>query len=193
MQGTGRRGFGALALVAVAAIVTACAAPGAATNGPATAAPATSAPSTAAPVTNPPATAAAGATVQVRTDATFGAVVTGANGMSLYLFTNDKGDGKSTCYNDCAGSWPPLTVASADALTAGAGVTGALGTITRTDGALQVTLAGAPLYYFAGDAAAGDTKGQGLADKWYLVAPAGAAIMAGGAPGATSCTGPTCY
>ncbi len=193
MQGTGRRGFGALALVAVAAIVTACAAPGAATNGPATAAPATTTPATAAPATNPPATTAAGATLEVRTDAEYGAVVTGANGMSLYVFLNDKGDGKSTCYGDCAGSWPALTVAGAGDLTGGTGVTGALGTITRDDGALQVTLAGAPLYYFVVDAAAGDTKGQGLNNKWYLASPAGTAVKEGGEPGASTCTGPTCY
>ena len=101
-----KRFVGLGACVVAAFVITACAAPGAATNAPVTAAPATSVPATAAPATNPPATTAAGSTVQVRTDAEYGAVVTGANGMSLYVFLNDKLDGKSTCYGDCAGSWP---------------------------------------------------------------------------------------
>ena len=54
---------------------------------------------------------------------------------------------------------------------AGAGASGTIATITRTDGKKQVTYNGAPLYYFAADAAAGDTKGQGLNGKWF-VAPA---------------------
>ena len=42
--------------------------------------------------------------------------------------------------------------------------------ITRDDdGATQVTFYGQPLYYFAGDTAAGETKGQGLGGKWYVV------------------------
>ena len=32
-----------------------------------------------------------------------------------------------------------------------------------------MTVNGQPLYYFAGDKAAGDTNGQGVAGKWYVV------------------------
>ena len=185
----GRYRTGALALVAVAMIFAACAAPGGATNPPITTAPATSAPGTTAP--------AAGLKLEVRTDPQLGAVVTGKDGMSLYVFTKDTTPGSSACNGDCAGSWPPLTVAAAADATAGTGVTGALGTITRTDGTLQVTLGGRPLYYFAKDTAAGDTKGQGLNSVWYLAGPTGEPVMGGGAgaatPGASKCTGPTCY
>lgn len=209
MLGTGlgsgsaaRTGRGAIALLAVAGVLAACAAPGAATNAPATAGP-TTAPATTAtagPTTNPP-SAAAGLTLTLRTDAKYGAFVTGADGMSLYVFLKDKGDGVSACYGACAGSWPPLTVASASDVIPGSGVTGALGTITRTDGTIQVTLGGMPLYYFAGDTAAGDTKGQGLNDVWYLASPAGTAAEGaesgatpGASPGASKkCSGPTCY
>jgi predicted lipoprotein with Yx(FWY)xxD motif len=62
----------------------------------------------------------------------------------------------------------------------GAGVDGTLwGTITRDDGSLQVTYNGWPLYLFAGDAAPGDTNGQGIDEfggLWFLVSPAGEAI-----------------
>jgi predicted lipoprotein with Yx(FWY)xxD motif len=60
---------------------------------------------------------------------------------------------------------------------AGEGVDAALlGTITRDDGAMQVTYNGWPLYYFADDTAPGDANGQGLGDVWFLVSPTGEAI-----------------
>jgi predicted lipoprotein with Yx(FWY)xxD motif len=207
MHGTGRgsgssagqAGVGAVALLAIAAIVGACAAPGAgSSNAPVTYPPAATNPAATNPAaTNPAATTVAATTLALRTDAKYGAVLTDKDGMSLYLFLNDKGDGASACYGDCAGSWPPLTVTSPSELTAAAGVTGALGTIARTDGTMQVTIAGAPLYYFAGDSAAGDSKGQGLGDVWYLSGPSGEVVKEGAAattaPGSSKCSGPLCY
>jgi hypothetical protein len=58
-----------------------------------------------------------------------------------------------------------------------------LGTITRSDGSKQVTYMGHPLYYFVADARAGMIRGQGsnsFGAKWWLVAPSGSAITAGG-------------
>jgi predicted lipoprotein with Yx(FWY)xxD motif len=190
MQGTRTR-TGALALIAVAALFAACAAPGGATTAPITAAPATTTPATGTPATSAPAT---GLALQVRTDPQFGAVVTGKDGMSLYVFLKDTA-GKSACNGDCAGSWPPLTAAAASDVTGATGI-GTLGTITRDDGTLQITLGGHPLYYFAADAAAGDTKGQGLNDVWYLATPSGEPAKDGtgaASPGSSTCTGPTCY
>jgi predicted lipoprotein with Yx(FWY)xxD motif len=54
-----------------------------------------------------------------------------------------------------------------------------LGTTKRTDGTLEVTYAGHPLYYYAGDTAPGQTTGQALPQfgaPWYVVAPSGTAI-----------------
>ena len=42
---------------------------------------------------------------------------------------------------------------------------------TRSDGGKQVAYNGRPLYFFAGDTAPGDTKGQGLNDVWFVAAP----------------------
>lgn len=196
-RGTGssarRIGPAAVVLLASAALVAACAQRGAAPTNPPVA---TNPPATVAPATNPPASTAAGLALSVRTDAAYGAVVAGKDGLSLYVFLNDKGDGTSACTGGCAGSWPPLTVASASDVPAGSGISGALGTITRADGSIQVTLGGAPLYYFAGDSAAGDTKGQGLADVWYLASPSGVPAKGGGAaatPASSKCGGPACY
>jgi predicted lipoprotein with Yx(FWY)xxD motif len=64
-----------------------------------------------------------------------------------------------------------------DKASAGSGVDATLfGTTKRKDGSLQVTYKGLPLYYFAGDTAAGDVKGQGLGSIWYVVAANGDVI-----------------
>lgn len=101
-----------------------------------------------------------------------GSAITDAKGNSLYLFDSDvQNSGASTCYDDCATLWPPLltTTATPDAT----GVTGKLGTITRTDGTKQVTVNGWPVYYYADDKAPGDVNGQAFKDVWWLLTPAG--------------------
>ena len=96
------------------------------------------------------------------------------SGRAVYLFDNDK-DGASSCYDACANAWPPLLVQGEPV--AGEGVDPAkLGTIARTDGAMQVTYAGHPLYHFAGDENPGDVNGHGVNDVWWLVRPDGTPI-----------------
>lgn len=190
MERTRQRISSAAGLLAAAAIFAACAAPGGGSTTP----PATAG----APASNPPASAPAGLALKVSQNDVLGAYASGKDGLSLYVFGKDR-DGTSACVGDCAGSWPPLTVAKASDVTAGNGVTGGLGTITRDDGSLQVTLGGAPLYYFAGDSAAGDTKGQGLNGVWHLASPSGGPVddagasPAAGAPSPTICSGRYCY
>ena len=95
-------------------------------------------------------------------------LVAGANQMTLYTFENDA-PGVSNCKGGCAAIWPPLTVAAGQTPTAGTGVGGALATITRDDGRLQVTYQGLPLYFFHQDSRPGDTKGH--YSGWDLVTP----------------------
>lgn len=103
-----------------------------------------------------------------------GDILVDADGKTLYLFLNDT-DEESTCYDDCEANWPPL-VADGDPV-AGDGVDASkLGTTERTDGTMQVTYDGMPLYHFAADEAAGDLNGQGVGEVWYVVAPDGSAI-----------------
>lgn len=104
-------------------------------------------------------------------DSSLGTILTDSDGRTLYVFLNDT-DGESTCYDDCAQSWPAL--AARGEVVAGDGVDAALlGTVERTDGDAQVTYAGRPLYYFSGDEAPGDTNGQEIGDVWYVVSPEG--------------------
>jgi predicted lipoprotein with Yx(FWY)xxD motif len=103
-----------------------------------------------------------------------GETLTGEDGKTLYTFTNDtKDSGKSTCNaaGDCATNWPPYTLEADETLEPGDGVTGTITMITRDDGTKQVAYNGMPLYYFKGDAKAGDANGQGLFDKWFIAAP----------------------
>ncbi len=124
--------------------------------------------------TQPPAPygGGAGATATVQTGETdLGTILTDADGLTLYMFGADE-NGESTCYDDCAATWPALTVEGDPG--AGDGTDAAqLGTTERTDGTIQVTYAGSPLYYFASDAAPGDTNGQGIGDIWFVVSPEG--------------------
>jgi predicted lipoprotein with Yx(FWY)xxD motif len=105
-------------------------------------------------------------------DSELGEVLVDADGMTLYMFEPDE-QGEPTCYDDCAANWPPLVVEGEPA--AGEGIDeGLLGTAERTDGSTQVTYDGWPLYYFAVDAEAGDTNGQGVNDVWWVMSPDGA-------------------
>src|SRR5947209_16820592 len=107
-----------------------------------------------------------------------GTYLTDSQGKSLYMFALDTG-GQSQCNGSCATHWPPLTGASA--MTSGAANDAQTGTTQRSDGTTQITYAGHPLYFYAGDAKPGDTKGQGInldGGQWWLVDPSGKAIAA---------------
>jgi predicted lipoprotein with Yx(FWY)xxD motif len=108
-----------------------------------------------------------------------GTILTGPNGRTLYTHAGDSMN-TSTCTGACLTAWPPLTVASGQQPTAGAGVTGQLGTFSRSDGSLQVTYAGLPLYYWQGDKKAGDITGQGVAG--FSIALVGASSGSSTAP-----------
>ena len=106
-----------------------------------------------------------------------GQILVDGKGLTLYLFVADTGT-TSTCYTSCATIWPPVLTTGAPQAGAGANAT-LLGTTTRTDGKVEVTYAGHPLYYFVQDKAPSDTTGQGVngfGGLWWVASPAGAAI-----------------
>lgn len=109
-----------------------------------------------------------------------GQALVAGNGRALYLFEADK-NGTSACSGACAQAWPPATVSGTPK--AGTGVKQSLlGTIHRSDGTTQVTYNGHPLYFFAGDTAAGSAHGQDLNQfgaKWYVVNASGSKIDTG--------------
>ena len=99
---------------------------------------------------------AAGATLQ--TENVGGTtVLANAKGLTLYSFAPDTST-TSACYGSCATYWPPVKGPAH----AGNGVTGTLGTIRRTDGTLQETYNGHPLYTYIGDGGPGQAHGNNL-------------------------------
>ncbi len=93
-------------------------------------------------------------------------VLTGSNGMSLYIFDKDAaGSGKSVCNDGCAANWPPLLAMSGDT------ASGDYTIITRDDGKKQWAFRGKPLYYWAKDQKPGDKTGDGFNSVWHLAKP----------------------
>lgn len=116
--------------------------------------------------------ATAGSTAIELASTDLGEFIVDGDGNSLYLFAPDAA-GDSTCYDDCEVAWPIL----GEVTDVGEGIDSALlATTERTNGDVQATYNGWPLYYFANDAAPGDVNGQGVGDVWYVIDAAGEAI-----------------
>jgi|HubBroStandDraft_6_1064221.scaffolds.fasta_scaffold53470_3 predicted lipoprotein with Yx(FWY)xxD motif len=100
-------------------------------------------------------------------------VLTNASGLTLYSFAPDT-PSRSACYGSCAAYWPPVP----GNVSAGPGVTGAIGSIKRTGGSTQATYDGHPLYTYIGDSAPGQDSGNNLnlnGGLWRTVPVAAAA------------------
>jgi predicted lipoprotein with Yx(FWY)xxD motif len=130
-----------------------------------------------------------GATVMITRHATLGDILTDAHGMTLYLFTRDT-ENTSNCYDQCAVNWPPLLVEGEPS--AGTGADAALlGTTTRTDGKMQVTYNGWPLYYWVNDQKPGDATGQDVGGVWYVLDAMGEQVETPAASSAAPAAGET--
>jgi predicted lipoprotein with Yx(FWY)xxD motif len=145
-----RKIWGVAGLAALALTVSACASSGSSSSATAANTPAAGGnSSSAAPA------AAGGNTV---TEKTIGGqqVLVDSKGMTLYWFAIDTST-KSNCSGSCLTYWPPVK----GPVTAGSGVTGTLGTITGSDGTMQATYLGHPLYTYIGDKSPGQATGNG--------------------------------
>lgn len=122
-----------------------------------------------------PAAASSGSTLKT-TKVGSATVLANAKGLTLYWFVPDTST-KSNCNGSCIHYWPPVTGPA----TAGAGVTGHLGTITRSNGTKQATWDGHPLYTYIGDTGPGMDKGNGLnlsGGVWHAIILTGHAAPA---------------
>jgi len=161
--------FAGAALMPLTALaVAACGGGGSATA-------ATSKPTTAA--TPAPKSAAAHAPSVRVAKTRLGKALVDSRGRTLYLFTKDSGM-KSACSGACAIAWPPLRASGKPTVSGGAKAS-LVGTTMRSDGKLQVTYNGRPLYSFVKDTKSGDTNGEALTafgGSWFAVSPAGKRI-----------------
>jgi predicted lipoprotein with Yx(FWY)xxD motif len=146
------------------------AAPTAAPPSPTESAAPSATPSAAPSVASPSAATAATYEVTVATNAKIGKFLAGEDGKTLYVLKTDTAN-TSKCTAGCAQTWPPFTLDAGEKVKAGAGVSGTLTTFARSDGKMQVAYKGAPLYYFSGDAKAGDIRGQGIGNVWFAAKP----------------------
>ena len=123
------------------------------------------------------------ATVRATKSSSLGTILVAANGRTLYRYTIDrKGVNRCSSNATCNKFWPALLVKPGVKPTAGSGAAAALlGTMKAAHGKRQVTYAGFPLYFFAGDKAAGQVKGQGFDSTWYVVNTKGALVKKAGA------------
>ena len=177
-----RKIWGAAGLAAFALTVSACASSGSSSSATTANTPAAGGGSSSA------AASAGGSTV---TEKSIGnqQVLVDSNGMTLYWFVPDTST-KSNCSGQCATYWPPVK----GPLTAGSGVTGTLGTITRSDGTKQATYLGHPLYTYVGDKSPGQATGNGKnlsGGLWWEMTVSGStpAPAAGAGSTATSTSG----
>ena len=173
-----RKIWGAAGLAALALTVSACASSGSssAASGSTPAAGASS------PASSAPAASSGGTTLDVKT---IGGqqLVTNSAGFTVYWFAPDTST-TSKCTGSCATFWPPVKGPA----TAMSGVTGTLGTITRSDGTTQATYDGHPLYTFVKDTAPGQATGNGLnlsGGVWHEMTVSGATPAAGASASAS--------
>jgi len=103
-------------------------------------------------------------------------LLTNSKGFTLYWFVPDTST-TSKCDASCIKYWPPVPGPAS----AGSGVTGTLGVITRSNGAKQATWNGHPLYTYVGDTSPGMAKGNNLnisGGVWHEIALTGKAAPA---------------
>jgi predicted lipoprotein with Yx(FWY)xxD motif len=99
-------------------------------------------------------------------------IVVSLRGRAIYDLTGDsKNHPKCTKAKGCFQFWPPVTVSSAKRLTKAPGVNGKLG-VWHRNGFLQLTLAGHPLYTYAGDSQKHVATGEGIQSfggTWHVL------------------------
>ena len=98
-------------------------------------------------------------TVTVRSSR-YGRILFDGRGFALYAFTKDP-RGRSACSGACAAAWPPYLVNRSAKAAVGV-KSSLLRTTKRSDGKLQVTYGGKPLYYYVGDRKPGQVLCQNV-------------------------------
>ncbi len=110
-------------------------------------------------------------TINIAHSTTLGEYFTDINGHAIYYFAKDvPGKGVSAATNaTIAANWPPFY---AQTLVVPPGINIAdFSSFQRSDGKLQSSYKGWPLYLYIQDTAIGDVKGDGVNHLWYVMEP----------------------
>jgi predicted lipoprotein with Yx(FWY)xxD motif len=103
-------------------------------------------------------------------------IAVNGKGRAVYWLTGDsKSHPKCTKANGCFSFWPPVTAASAKALSKAPGISGKL-TSWKRNGFTQAVLGGHPLYTFAPDTKKDDATGEGIVGfggTWHALTVSG--------------------
>jgi predicted lipoprotein with Yx(FWY)xxD motif len=117
-----------------------------------------------------------GADLGVSNSSQHGKYLVDATGKTVYTLQKDS-KGMSSCYDACATQWPPLLSPQGTPKALDRSIAqNAIVNIQRTDGGVQVTYHGHPLYHYSQDVSAGQINGQGAKDpfgEWYMLSPSG--------------------
>lgn len=139
------------------------------------------------PAAQPSAPQSGGSTVVIMTHSTSkGTVLTNGQGRTLYWFAIDTPTA-SKCTGTCLQYWPK--VIGTPTAAAGTSLPMGFGTIKGTDGQVQATYDGHPLYTYMGDTAAGQVSGNGTklsGGLWWAMTPNGAKLAGSASSGSTS-------
>lgn len=118
-----------------------------------------------------------------------GTVLTNAQGRTLYWFAIDTPT-TSKCTGTCESYWLP--VIGKPVAASGVSLPKAFGTLTRSNGQVQASYDGHPLYTYVADTSAGMTSGNGTnlsGGLWWAMTPSGAKPGAAASPSPSSSGG----
>jgi predicted lipoprotein with Yx(FWY)xxD motif len=103
--------------------------------------------------------------VFIEDDPNFGRILADGSGHPLYFH-----DSGAQCTTGCTAAWMPLLVPPGGEVNGGTALKAELATVTRPDGAVQVTYLGQPLYRYSRDPPTGAVTGDGVGG-WHVAVP----------------------
>ena len=103
--------------------------------------------------------------IEIKNDPILGDYFSTQDGQTIYMFSRDL-DGVSTCDEGCELIWQPVGITSS----LPEGISNEFGLFRRSDGFLQLSYLGWPLYTYANEDT-NETSGDGKEGEWYLAKP----------------------
>lgn len=107
--------------------------------------------------------------VFIKADENLGNILVDGSGNTLYYFSRDAGNDFSACSGGCVNNWPIFHSLN---ITPGEGLeSDDFTSFVRTDGVLQTSYKGWPLYYYKNDIIPGEVNGEAVGNVWFVAKP----------------------